>query len=66
MTIIVIVMEESPKKKKRDYAKYFHTYYYNHHAEMMTYKHKTNKIYYERIKQRYKCVKCIYLYHHLI
>ena len=25
---------------------------------MMTYKQKTNKIYYERSKQRYKCIKC--------
>ena len=58
MTTVIAMTDNNVLKKKYDYAKYFHTYYYNHHAEMMNYKHKTNKIYYERSKQRYKCLKC--------
>ena len=61
MTEIITMSEQQNNnilKKKYDYAKYFQNYYYSHHAEMMTYKCKTNKIYYERNKKRYECIKC--------
>ena len=61
MSTIIMMTEEQNNnilKKKYDYAKYFQNYYYSHHAEMMTYKCKTNKIYYERNKKRYECTKC--------
>ena len=55
MTAIVVNIDE---KKKRDYTKYFLNYYYKNHADMMEYKHKTNKLYYEKYKKRYHCTKC--------
>lgn len=58
MTDILHCENSSIITKKYNFSKYYMTYYYKHHADIMTYKKKTNKIYYEKYKQRYHCVRC--------